>query len=75
MYFTEAGFFEGLKRAVEVVARHRDYPGKDELVGGSLAEIDDLNRKGRLSDAERDQLRLILLASPGRTLRGEALPR
>ncbi len=75
MYLKEDGFFEGLKRAVEVVARHRDYPGKAELVGLSFEEIDGLNRRGRLSDSERDQLRRILLISPRHVSRGEGLPR
>lgn len=75
MYSTEAGFFEGLRRAVEAVARHRDYPGKDELIGESLEELDNLNRDGRLSDSERDRLRLVLLTSSGWPRRGEALTR
>jgi hypothetical protein len=55
--------FDELRRAVEVIARHRDFPGKRDLVRDGLDNLDDFHGRGRLTITERDRLRAILLDS------------
>jgi hypothetical protein len=56
--------FHQLRRAVEIVARHADYPGKQDLIRESLADLDALHHQGRVTAGERLRLRAVLLAPP-----------
>lgn len=68
--------FQGLRRAAEVIAGHRDYPGKQDLVREGLDDIDGLYHQGRLTTEEKERLRSILLSATDRTrLPEEVAPR
>lgn len=54
--------FDDLRRAVETIARHRDFPGKGDLIRDGLGGLDDFHNRGQLTASERDRLRAILLA-------------
>ncbi len=58
--------FQILRHAVEIIAQHRDYPGKQDLVKDGLDDIDDHYRRGRLTVEEKERLRSILLSGTDR---------
>jgi hypothetical protein len=55
--------FDRLEEAAAIIARHPDFPGKDEIVSRCVKEIDDYCREGRLSAEQRARL-LVILAHP-----------
>jgi hypothetical protein len=57
----DATYFERLVAAVERVALHTNFPGKQEAVGLCLGDIDDLADAGRITDEQADALRELLL--------------
>jgi hypothetical protein len=56
-------YFERLVASAERIARHADYPGKDQAVGQCLEDIDDLAIAQRISPEERETLRAVLLGA------------
>jgi hypothetical protein len=56
-------YFDKLVATAERIARHAQYPGKDQAVGHCLEDIDDLMLEGRINDEQRDRLRAVLLSS------------
>jgi hypothetical protein len=61
---TSAVEFQGLVRVVGMIARHPDFPGKQDAVRECVSDIVDRSRQGRLSPVQRAELLRILL-SPG----------
>ena len=53
-------YFERLTASAEMIARHANYPGKDEAVHRCLEDVDDLLLAGRINPEQRDVLRGIL---------------
>jgi hypothetical protein len=51
-------------RAVGVIARHPDFPGKRDAVVECLGDIEERSREGRLTPAQRAELLGILLDDP-----------
>ena len=51
--------------SVEIIARHRDYPGKTDLVRAGLDEIEARGRRGELSADEVRRLRTVLVMGNG----------
>jgi hypothetical protein len=56
--------FERLELTVEMIAAHRDYPGKQEVVREYLEAIEGRWREGRLSFVQWARLVAVLLAGP-----------
>jgi hypothetical protein len=56
-------YFERLIASVERIARHADYPGKDQAVGQCIEDIDDLAIAERITPEERARLREVLLGA------------
>jgi hypothetical protein len=56
-------YFERLAASAERIARHANYPGKDQAVGHCLEDIEDLVLDGRITAEQRDRLRAVLLSS------------
>ena len=63
---TPAQEFEGLVRAVGVIARHPDFPGKRDALDECVGDIEERSREGRLTPAQRAELLGILLGGPWR---------
>jgi hypothetical protein len=60
--------FERLEQAVNLIARHADYSGKQAVVAGCLDDIEDRWEQGQLTLEQRFRLSAILI-------RGTGLPR
>jgi hypothetical protein len=56
-------YFERLIASVERIARHADYPGKDQAVGQCLEDIDDLVLAQRITAEQRERLRAVLVGA------------
>jgi hypothetical protein len=56
-------YFERLVASVQRIARHAEYPGKDQAVGYCLEDIDDLALAGRITAEQRETLRALLLGA------------
>jgi hypothetical protein len=56
-------YFDRLAASAERIARHANYPGKDEAVCHCLEDIDDLVLDERITAEQRDRLRAVLLGS------------
>jgi hypothetical protein len=56
-------YFERLIASAERIARHADYPGKEQAVGLCLEDIDDLAIAERITAEEREALRTVLLGA------------
>lgn len=54
-------FFERLAASVESISRHAYYPGLADTIDGCLEDIDDLLQSGRITPAQREALRFILM--------------
>jgi hypothetical protein len=60
--------FERLELTVEMIATHRDYPGKQEVIRECRDDIEGRWREGRLSSEQRDTLVALLPSGqPGPT--------
>jgi hypothetical protein len=53
--------FERLELTVDMIATHRDYPGKQEVVRECLQEIDERREGGRLTFEQWAKLVAVLL--------------
>jgi hypothetical protein len=62
--------FERLQESVTIIARHADFPGKQQIVAKCLDDIEDRWQQGHLTLEQRFQLYSILLR---RTSAGRAL--
>jgi hypothetical protein len=58
-----ASYFERLLLSVERIARHAEYPGKDQAVEQCLEDIDDLVEAQRITHEQRESLRTVLLGA------------
>jgi hypothetical protein len=58
-----ASYFERLVASVERIARHANYPGKDQAVGQCIDDIDDLVLAERITAEQRETLRAVLLGA------------
>ena len=56
-------YFERLIASAERIARHADYPGKEQAVGQCLEDIDDLAVAERITAEQRETLRTVLLGA------------
>jgi hypothetical protein len=56
-------YFERLIASVERIARHADYPGKDQAVGQCIEDIDDLAIAQRITPEQHERLREVLLGA------------
>jgi hypothetical protein len=54
--------FERLHESVTIIARHADYPGKQEAVAECLDDIEARWRRGQLTLEQRFRLYAVLLA-------------
>ena len=61
-------YFDRLFASAERIARHADYPGKEQAVGQCLKDIDDLAIAERITAEQRETLRSVLLGSVTRGL-------
>ncbi|CAN5653110.1 hypothetical protein BH23PLA1_BH23PLA1_19870 [soil metagenome] len=52
--------FERMVETAELIARHPDYPGKQEVVRQCLEEVQDLRDSGRISLCQCERLQFIL---------------
>ena len=59
---TTALEYQGLLRAVKLVASHPDFPGKREAVEECVGDLVERSRQGRLTPVQRSELMTILLA-------------
>jgi hypothetical protein len=59
---TSAKEYQGLVRAVNLIARHPDFPGKRDAVKECVSDILERSIRGRLSPVQRVELLSILLA-------------
>jgi hypothetical protein len=53
--------FERLQQSVTMIARHMDFPGKQEILAECLEDIEDRWQQGWLTLEQRFQLHSILL--------------
>jgi hypothetical protein len=53
-------YFERLVASAERIARHMDYPGKDQAVDQCLADLDDLACAQRITAEQHERLRAVL---------------
>jgi hypothetical protein len=58
-----ASYFDRLVASAERIARHADYPGKEEAVGQCIEDIDDLAIAERITAEQREMLRAVLLGA------------
>ena len=58
---SSAPSFERLEQSVTMIARHVDYPGKEQVVAGCLDDIEDRWRQRELTLEQRFQLYAILM--------------
>ena len=58
---SNAPSFERLEQTVTMIARHADYPGKEQVVAECLDDIEDRWRQGQLTLEQRFQLYAVLL--------------
>jgi hypothetical protein len=56
-------YFDRLVASAERIARHANYPGKDQAVSHCLEDIDDLVLDERITAEQRDRIRAVLLSS------------
>jgi hypothetical protein len=56
-------YFDRLVSTAERIARHADYPGKEQAVGQCLEDIDDLAIAERITAEQRETLRTVLLGA------------
>ena len=56
-------YFDRLIASAERIARHADYPGKEQAVGQCLEDIDDLAIAQRITAEQREALRAVLLGA------------
>ena len=61
--------FERLEQAVTIIARHADYPGKQETVAECLDDVEDRWRRGHLTLVQRFRLTAILIRGTASRLR------
>ncbi len=57
---TKLSHFERLVESVDLIARHVDYPGKQEVVNRCAEEIEELFRAGQINDSQEGFLLQIL---------------
>jgi hypothetical protein len=55
--------FERLLETVTIIARHRDYPGKQDVIARCLDDIEHRWRQGRLTQLQRLRLYALLVAA------------
>ena len=65
---SSAPSFERLEQTVTIIARHADYPGKEQVVAECLDDIEDRWRQGQLSLEQRFRLYTILLQGTSQAL-------
>jgi hypothetical protein len=56
-------YFDRLVASAERIARHADYPGKEEAVGQCIEDIDDLAISDQITAEQREILRALLLGA------------
>ena len=56
-------YFDRLVASAERIARHADYPGKEQAVGQCIEDIDDLAIAERITAEQREMLRAVLLGA------------
>ena len=56
-------YFERLVASAERIARHADYPGKEQAMELCLEDIEDLTLAGRITAEQRIVLRGVLLGA------------
>jgi predicted DNA-binding protein len=56
-------YFERLVASAERIARHADYPGKEQAMELCLEDIEDLTLAGRITAEQRIVLREVLLGA------------
>jgi hypothetical protein len=56
-------YFDRLVASAERIARHANYPGKEQAVGQCIADIDDLMLAERITAEQRETLRAVLLGA------------
>ena len=56
-------YFDRLVASAERIARHADYPGKEQAVGQCIEDIDDLAIAERITAEQRETLRAVLLGA------------
>jgi hypothetical protein len=54
-------YFDRLIASAERIARHADYPGKQQAVDQCIEDIDDLAVAERITAEQREALRAVLL--------------
>jgi hypothetical protein len=59
----DSSYFERLVASAERIARHADYPGKDQALGQCIDDIDDLALARRITAEQRETLRAVLLGA------------
>jgi hypothetical protein len=60
---TGTTYFDRLIASAERIARHAEYPGKQQALGQCLEDIDDLVIEERITLEQRDLLRSVLLGA------------
>jgi len=56
-------YFDRLVASAERIARHADYPGKQQAVDQCIEDIDDLAIAERITAEQREALRAVLLGA------------
>jgi hypothetical protein len=62
--------YQGLVKAVSMIARHPHFPGKEDAVRECVSDILERSLRGRLSPVQRIELLSILLADGPRGVAG-----
>jgi hypothetical protein len=57
---SDAPSFERLEKSVTIIARHADYPGKNDVVAECLNDVERRWRRGELTSEQRLRLVVIL---------------
>jgi hypothetical protein len=60
---TGTTYFDRLIASAERIARHAEYPGKQQALGQCLEDIDDLAIAERITNEQRELLRSVLLGA------------
>jgi len=58
---SDSHYFDRLLATAGLIVRHADYPGKRQMVERWREEVNDLTRAGRITAAQGETLREILL--------------
>jgi hypothetical protein len=59
----DTSYFDRLVASAERIARHADYPGKQQAVDLCIEDIDDLATAERITAEQREVLRAVLLGA------------